>query len=232
MLLARRAFLDAGHYAPLAAAISEQGGAALSSLAPELGIVDCGCGEGYFLGRMAEAPNAGLPAAPDFFLGFDTAREAVRLAASRYRVLAFVVADIGGRIPLLDGSAALLLNIFAPRNPAEFSRVLAPGGRLLVVIPGPDHLSELREALDLLSIEADKEQRLTESLDEGFRPVERSSLRFSLALGQPALTHLVQMTPNYWHLSPARRERLATLDWLSVTADFILLTFARRGQPA
>jgi 23S rRNA (guanine745-N1)-methyltransferase len=46
-------------------------------------------------------------------------------------------------LPLADACADLMLDIFAPRNGAEFHRVLRPGGALLVVTPHPDHLAEL-----------------------------------------------------------------------------------------
>ncbi len=49
-----------------------------------------------------------------------------------------------------DAVAALVLNVFAPRNGAETTRVLAPGGLLAVVTPTERHLEELVGPLGLL----------------------------------------------------------------------------------
>jgi 23S rRNA (guanine745-N1)-methyltransferase len=38
----------------------------------------------------------------------------------------------------------VVLSVHARRNPTECARVLRPGGRLLVAVPGPEDLQELR----------------------------------------------------------------------------------------
>ena len=43
--------------------------------------------------------------------------------------------DVFRPFPLADGVADVVLDVFAPRNPAEFHRVLRPTGRLIVVRP-------------------------------------------------------------------------------------------------
>src|SRR5690606_32361645 len=54
MVAARRRFLEGGFYQPIAAALSK---ATLADLAPgaNASCLDAGCGEGYYLRRLAEA---------------------------------------------------------------------------------------------------------------------------------------------------------------------------------
>jgi 23S rRNA (guanine745-N1)-methyltransferase len=144
---------------------------------------------------------------------------------------AFLVADIWQRLPVAAGALAGLLNLFAPRNPAEFARVLAPGGLLLVVIPGPDHLAELRAALPLLGIEADKEAKVQAVFADSFAPQAAQALTYRLALDPAALAELVAMTPSAPHLSDADRQAVDALGAVETTASFRLLPFMRLDQP-
>lgn len=230
-LRARRAFLGRGFYAPLAERVA---GGLLAHLAAWPGgadppaVLDAGCGEGYYLGQVAAACRAaGQPARLG---GADSARDAVRLAARAVPDAAFVVADIWQRLPVADGALAGLLNLFAPRNPLEFARVLAPRGLLLVVIPGPDHLAELRAALPLLGIEADKEAKVQAAFADSFAPQPAQALTYRLALDPAALVDLVAMTPSAPHLSESDQQAVAALGAVETTASFRLLPFIRLDQ--
>jgi 23S rRNA (guanine745-N1)-methyltransferase len=220
MLAARRRFLARGHYDALSQTIIKI--VLDHSVEQDAGVLDIGCGEGYYLGQLQPL----LPAGACSF-GLDVAKDAVRLAAKRYPASRFIVADVNGRIPFADQSIHVLLNIFAPRHPAEFARIAAPGGLLLVVIPGADHLRELREALGLLDIEAGKQQRITGQLAGLFTLQNVQPVTIPLDLHQPDLTDLVQMTPNYWHLTPERRAQLQAMTRLPTTARFELLAFLK-----
>ncbi len=77
-----------------------------------------------------------------------------------------------------------VLCVFAPRNAGEFARILGPGGRLLVVTPMPDHLGELRAALSLMEVAADKPDRLAAALDGPFRAEESVDVRRASELGR------------------------------------------------
>ena len=94
---------------------------------------------------------------------------------------AAVGADAWQELPLRDDIAALILSVFAPRNPAEMARVLAPGGALLAVTPTTRHLHELVGPLGLLSVPEEKADRLDAQLASHFSLDERrrSSTRCS-----------------------------------------------------
>lgn len=262
MALARRTFLEQGWYRPLAdrlAALSSRcladaaGGAPATQAA--LALVDAGCGEGYYLGRLLDALRPAAPAremasrggadapvhattgglahdtAPGVrvCLGVDISKDVVRLAARRYPRARFVVADLTRRLPIATGAVALLLNVFAPRHAAEFARVVAPGGSLLVVIPGPAHLAELRDALSLLGVEPEKERHVVTQLATGFALAEHESIEFTMRLDRAAVAALVTMTPNAWHRDHDTAGAIASLgDETAATASFRLLRFRRR----
>jgi len=223
MLAARRRFLDNGRYRPLSDAINK---IVLDYLAGngEPIVLDVGCGEGHYLGQLRPL----LPAGNCTF-GLDVAKEAARLAAKRYPASRFVVSDVNGRIPFADQSIHILLNIFAPRHPAEFARIVAPGGLLLIVIPGPDHLCELRADLDLLDIEAEKRSRIVQQMVGLFTLKKVQALVIDLDLTQPNLTDLVQMTPNYWHMTPQKQTRLQETAHFHTAAHFEILSFTKKG---
>ena len=50
-------------------------------------------------------------------------------------------------LPVRSGAADVVLNVFSPADYTEFRRVLAPDGELIKVVPGPDYLCEVREAV-------------------------------------------------------------------------------------
>lgn len=98
-------------------------------------VVDVGCGEG----TVTKAVGADV--------GLDLSLDALRLAASGGTSQAWVAGDLA-HLPLADGSAGVLLDVFSPAEYGEFARV-APGGLLVKVTPGPGHMAELRQALGL-----------------------------------------------------------------------------------
>ena len=251
MLRARRRFLDAGHYQPLSDLINRLVAEHRPNV-PRM-VLDAGCGEGYYLGRLSQhltrqpaslpsstgnprpwsgdRPKLGqMAASPIRALGLDAAKEAVRMAAGRYRDAAFMVVDLTKRLPLTAGTIDVLLNIFAPRHAEEFARVLRPDGLLLTVIPQPDHLAEVRRRLPMLGIEDRKEDQVRATLGKSFVPVGVERLSYPLSLTREAVGDLVEMTPSARHLDATARADLAALgsDPLTVTVSFLVLSFRPR----
>ena len=93
----------------------------------------------------------------------------------------------------------MLLCIFAPRNPAEFARVLRPDGRVIVVTPAPEHLRELRQSYGLLGLEDEKHDRLLARLGEHLAHEQTLGRRLTTTLPAEVLTDLVRMGPNAHH---------------------------------
>jgi len=222
MLKARRNFLESGLYTPLSDAINELARTHLPNTPGTLHILDAGCGEGYYLDRLQRA----LPSQQnDCYIGLDVSKEAIKMAAKRYRQLFFVVADVKQRLVLADSAFHAILNIFAPRNPVEFARVTAPGGILIVVIPAPEHLLRLRTSLGLLNIEEQKQQHVKEQFASHFEFVASSSIAYSMHLNKETIEQVVMMTPNYWHLSDEMREAMREIEEMETEAGFTIIAF-------
>ena len=140
-----------------------------------------------------------------------------------------MLADAWAALPLRSGVAAAVLSIFAPRDPAELTRITAPGGRILVVTPEPDHLAELRAPLGLLEVDAGKADRLAEAFAGYAEQVDRRTLRFALSLGPGAAADLAGMGPAARHSSAEQIAAAAAAlpDRVTVTAA-VTLTLLRR----
>ena len=192
MVMARDRFLGAGHYQPIAdtlsalAARSDRGGPGL--------VLDLAGGTGYYLARVLDALGGRLGACVDL------SAPALRRAARAHPRAAAIGADAWQSLPLADGSAALVLSVFGPRNAAEIRRVLVSGGTLIVATPGADHLMELREPLGLIGIDEHKAARLADAYGDYDRSAV-TAVRYLLRLGHDDLTALVAMGPSARHIN-------------------------------
>ncbi len=195
MVAARNRFLSAGWYQPVTDAISE-------ALDDATTVVEVGAGTGHYLGSYLDT----RPEARG--LATDISSAACRLAARRQDRLAAVVADTWHRLPVRDHIVDAVLCVFAPRNPAEFSRVLTRTGGVVVVTPAPQHLLSLRQQHGLMGLESDKLARLDSSFTD-FTLTHRHMITHELALSQEAVTDLIGMGPNAFH-TPAQAEATVT----------------------
>ena len=109
------------------------------------------------------------------------------------------MADAWERLPVRTAGVDVVLSVFAPRQPAELSRVLVRGGHAVVVSPLPEHLAGLREAWGLLDVEPGKQERLAATFAEHLEPVGATDVRRSVAVSGPDLDDLVAMGPNAFH---------------------------------
>jgi len=229
MLLARRAFLERGHYQPLAAAIVTllYDYLKVDEDLPYITMLDAGCGEGYYLDQLQHTLGQRLPAAHIEYVGLDIAKEAVRMAAKRYKSIHFLVANLKERLVFASDSLHILLNIFAPRNVEEFARIITLGGVALVVIPAPQHLRQLRETLGLLSIEEHKQEHVIEQFTPYFTYLGATAVNSTLHLNNQEILQAVMMTPNYWHLSDEIKSRMSTMNEFETEIAFTCLLFRK-----
>lgn len=80
-------------------------------------------------------------------IGCDISPDAIKEAARGGGSNLWVVGD-GAHLPVRSNAVTVILNVFAPAQYEDFSRV-APGGWLIKVIPAPEHMKQLRSALGL-----------------------------------------------------------------------------------
>ncbi|WP_332909997.1 methyltransferase domain-containing protein [Nocardia asteroides] len=235
MLDARAAFQSAGHFAPVATAVASAFGAIAAPLSisqraprppgsgdphgaadssPAGVILEVGAGTGYYLGEVLSAePQA-------YGIALDVSKPAARRAARAHPRMASVLADAWRGLPIRDGALAGVLSVFAPRNPAEVARVLAPGGRFVVVTPTARHLNELVGPLDMVRVDPDKERRLADSLAGAFTRTDHSLVEFPMKLSRHDVTNVIAMGPSAFHGTPTDDPRIAALpDTTEVTAS-------------
>lgn len=208
---ARRRFLEAGHAAPLVRAIVE-----LAAPHATAAVLDAGCGEGHHLGAIAAPERHGT----------DISVPAIDAAARRYGDALFTVANADRFLPYAPQSFALVLSINARLNAAEFRRVVADDGRLLVAIPSPDDLIELRSAILVSGEERDRVERTVAIFAEGFELERQERVRHVAHLDREAIADV--MLSSYRGLRTREQEKLVELSEMDVTLGRDLLLFRAR----
>ena len=211
---ARRRFLDAGYGEPLLQALLEEIDAL--ALPPGAAVLDVGCGEGTYLGRIAG--ERGVEAH-----GTDLSTAAVDLAARRYPGPTWIVANADRFLPYAAGSFDLVLCIDARLPAAELQRVLKTEGRLLVAVPGPDDLVELRAAVLGEGRIRDRMERVTALLAERFEVESRRRISHTVRLAAEAARDALAAT--YRGARRSQRERGGALSTLDVTLSHDLACF-------
>ncbi len=214
--LHRRRFLQSGYYDHILEAlldILKEHGAAR--------VVDAGCGEGYFANRIAENRDTEVYA-------MDYSKDSVMLAAAGSKQVHWLVADLA-IMPLQDGMADAVINAFAPANYKEFARVLRPGGLLVKVIPGPDHLRELREAArDQLKTDDYSAQPVADYFARHFQLSGRQTVTKTCPIEGDDLEALLNMTPLLFAADKALIDRSGIRD-ITIQAEILTGTSAMKS---
>jgi 23S rRNA (guanine745-N1)-methyltransferase len=151
----RRRLHDLGVTEPLLRGIAN-----IMAATPEDIVLDAGCGDGFYLGTLAR--EIGFDAH-----GVDISTAAIDAAARRYPACEWIVANADLLLPFADRSFSIVLSITARMNAPEFRRVLSNDGRLLVAIPAPEDLLELR------GIGRDRTARTIETFANDFRLIDQ-----------------------------------------------------------
>jgi 23S rRNA (guanine745-N1)-methyltransferase len=221
MVAAREAFLAGGHYDAIADAVAAEGEAAAAGV--DGCVADLGSGTGHYLARALDR----LPGRAGVAL--DSSKFALRRSARAHARIGAVACDAWRALPLRDATAAVVLSVFAPRNPDEIARVLRPGGALVLVMPTARHLAELVEALGLLRVDERKDERVEETIGARLAPVGRTICETRLRLDAAAARAVAQMGPSAHHLDAADlAERIAALgDEVAVGVSVTLSVFRR-----
>ena len=213
MAVSRRNFLNKGYFSCLAEKIADE----VAGLKKENPVVlDICCGEGYYSSVVLKKTACRL-------YGFDLSKEMVRLAAKRKLSALFFVANISS-IPLPDSSVDFAFHLFAPFHEKEFNRILKPGGTLITVFPGSDHLFSLKEAVYETPYKNDEKAPETTVL----KIIETVKICEDIHLdcGEDIMS-LFSMTPYYYKTSKHDLEKIEKLKYLDTKAEFVLAKYTK-----
>lgn len=216
---ARAALFAAGAGSTVIDAVAQR--ALALSLTPQAVVVDLGSGSGDALGAVARAcPISGV--------GIDLSTAAAEHAAKRFPGLTWVVANADRRVPILDRRADLVLSLHGRRNPAECARILGPSGHLLVAVPAPDDLIELRTVVQGEGVARDRTPGVMAEHEPLFTLADRVTVRETHHLERAGLIDLLRATYRGERASAAAR--VEALARLTVTLASELLVFRVRGR--
>jgi len=181
-------------------------------------VVDLGSGSGDTLAAIARRR-------PVIGIGIDLSTAAAEHAARRYPDVTWVVANADRRLPLLDESVDLVVSQQGRRQPEECARVLRSGGYLVVSVPAPDDLIELRDAVQGAAVERDRMDGVIAAHAGHFSLVSRTSARERQLLGREPLVDL--LTGTYRGRRHANGSRIAALSKLTVSLASTIAVFRR-----
>ena len=218
MVRARKDFLSAGYYRPLCLALEAL---ADQHTGMEPVVVDSGCGEGYYTAGIFNRLTAA--GKKPTIAGIDLSKFALRWAAKRQKEIEFAVAS-AYHLPLPDASVDALLNCFSPLALTEFHRVLKPGGYFLYVVPGAEHLWEMKEILyDRPYPNEERETPYQGFSYEAIVPVDETiTLR-----SREDIQNLFRMTPYAWKTPREGKDRLAVRETLTTCVSFRIHIFKK-----
>jgi len=209
MIEARHRFLEHGFYRLLAQSLAD-----MSSTIESPYLLDAGCGEGYYLRQLESfKPNITWNCC-----GLDISKPAIDAAAKYHKNCSWMVAS-NANIPLPDASVDVLWCVFGFPHLEEFLRVLKPGGRLIQVDAGTNHLLELRKI-----IYPNIKQKPTAAMfdDHRFTNGRNEEIDFSIDLERAHLADLLLMTPHLFRANAERREQALSLEHLKCQAHMLI----------
>ena len=195
----RRRLHGLGVTLPLLRGIAEMANASREDV-----VLDAGCGDGFYLGKLAR--EIGFEAH-----GVDISTAAIDAASRRYPEFEWIVANADRFLPYADRSFSLILSITARMNAAEFRRVIRDDGRMLVAIPAPDDFIELRGA------GRDRVTGTTEAFASAFKLVEHRRVTTSAELDADAVRDVLHAI-----YRPLRSEALGSMR-VTLSLDLLLL---------
>ena len=219
MVRARRAFLDKGYYDRLSELIS----GLVLELAPNgADIIDAGCGEcKYTYGILKKLTENGKQAD---IAGIDISKDALIYGSKRSDKIKLAVAS-SRKLPFGDGSADIVLSIFAPFEADEFSRVLKDGGCVIRAYPLERHLWELKS----LIYDEPYENTVSDMEESGFEIKNRWELKYEIEPDSAEdVENLFKMTPYYYKTGENDQKKLENITCLKTAVEFGVIVYVKK----
>ena len=218
MVLARRAFLSAGYYAPLARYLSFL----VTEYLPYRGsVLDAGAGEGYYT-DFVERILYERDGASDVS-AFDISKDAVKEIGKKNPRISLAVAG-SYHMPVKDETFDCVINTFSPMAPEETRRVIKVGGHFIMAIPGEMHLFGLKQAI----YDTPYKNVVADTALEGFELVLDEPLDYNIKLdSKEDIRNLFMMTPYAYRTRAEDREKILSLESLETKIDFRVFVYRK-----
>ena len=173
-------------------------------------VLDICCGEGYYDDYDGE------------IYGFDISREMVRLASRSNKNAIYFVSNLA-KIPVKDNSIDTAVHLFAPFKGKEFARILKENGRLYSVIPGENHLIELKNAVYDTPYKNDEQAPVCDELSL----ISKTKISDRIDIPAEDVKTLFSMTPYYYRTSEKDKAKLDNNCPKQITFEFVILEYKK-----
>ncbi|MCK4950643.1 MAG: methyltransferase domain-containing protein [Gammaproteobacteria bacterium] len=233
MVAARAKFLNSGLYEPIATKLAEISLLQITDTQVtgkwETCLMDAGCGEGYYFDYVFNYLKVKKGNSKLSFIGLDISKAAIAEAAKRNKQITWIVGT--NRQPPVDGeSVDIIVCVFGFQSFEGFNKILKPGGRVILVEPGPDHLKELREII-YTEVKKSDPQDLSCVEEMGFSVADSQRLKFKTGdISNEKIHDLLLMTPHFYRATKEGREAAANLQKLDLTVDVVFRTLKKSND--
>lgn len=186
---------------------------------------DFACGEGYYTNYIHQILNQKKETQT---FGIDLSKQAIieackRKKKERIESIEYVIGNLMN-LPFLNESFDCALNCFAPMFEKEFYRVLKKDGIFIRVLPGKNHLFELKKII----YEKVEFNELKELNIEGFLLLKQKEMNQVIHLkSNQEIMDLFTMTPYYYKSPKEGHQKLKQINNLCLTASFVILVYQK-----
>ena len=217
MVSARTQFLDTGVYQPIGAVVNEL---VLEQIIndKDVCIMDAGCGEGYYFNSLLNFLSDDSRETNLSLVGLDISKDAIIQSTKRNKRISWVVGT-NRQPPVLEKSVDIILCMFGFLSIDAFSKLLKPGGKIILVEPASRHLQELRK---IIYPEVRTKSLSVNNLlkDSGFSLLKTEALHYNVKLSSnDQINQLLVMTPHFYRASKEGREAACKLQEIDITID-------------
>lgn len=226
MIQARQRFLQSGLYQPISDQLNQRVAAHLPTEPSAeqrqngISILDAGCGEGYYLSRLAAENQRFTDTDAIELIGVDISKWGVQAATKYPHPITWLVGT-NAQLPVEDHSVDLIICMFGFYQLEWFARALKPGGKVILAEAGPEHLIELREII-YPEVRRRDVPALNDAEAHGFQQLEQSQINFKpQTLNQAQIQDLLVMTPHLYRASYEGKQAAQALTELELSAEVV-----------
>lgn len=230
MIQARTAFLNSGAYAPIADKLDVLTHELIAGVpSQEVCLLDAGCGEGYYLAHLLSSLQQAQLQRRIALIGLDISKPAILAAAKRSKQITWLIAS-NKQPPVLPGTVDIIFCVFGFPLFDRFKKLLKPGGKIILVEAGAEHLLELRNIV-YPTVNRTPPPDLSVAEAAGFYLHDQSGLTYIRSIESGAqIMNLLLMTPHYFRASHAGKQLAGQLSMIDITVDVVFRVLAQRPE--